>query len=124
VASVQLGGGGVAMDLVGWVQQRPDDVFFFVVGLEPAARLDIGDPARAAPHGPAGHRGDRPGWPFHVVPVPRHHCPNVRGAGWGCDVHGHGFRARMLALVGPRFPERMRAFLLTVPSSTTSSRWP
>jgi len=34
--------------------------------------------------------------------------------GWACHVDRYRVRARMLALIGPRFPERLRAFLLTV----------
>src|SRR5450631_3513933 len=83
--SVQLGGSGVTMDLVGWVNSGLMTFFFFVVGLEARREFDMGELRERR---------------RTVLPV------TAGIAGMAVAV--------MLALIGPRFPERLRAFLLTV----------
>src|SRR4051812_49833656 len=88
--------------------------FFFVVGLEARREFDMGElrerrravlPAVAAVGGMA-------------VPVAIYLALNAgrpSAHGWGAAMSTDtAFALGMLALVGPRFPDRLRAFLLTV----------
>jgi Na+/H+ antiporter NhaA len=114
VLSVQLGGGGVAMDLVGWVNSGLMTFFFFVVGLEARRELDIGDlreRRRMVLPVIAGIAGMAVAVALFLAITAG--SPAARG--WGVAMSTDtAFALGMLALVGPRFPERMRAFLITV----------
>ena len=96
-------------------QQRPDDVLLLRRRARGAARVR---PRRAAgtsavrapgPRGDRRHGGGRRDLPG----VQRHGRSSAIGMG-GRDVDRYRVRARLLALVGPRFPDRLRAFMLTV----------
>ena len=89
-------------------------LFFFVVGLEARREFDLGelrDRRRLALPLLAGLGG-------MVVPVAIYLAINAgepAAHGWGAAMSTDtAFALGMLALVGPRFPDRLRAFLLTV----------
>jgi Na+/H+ antiporter NhaA len=112
--SIDVGGTGVTLDLRHWVNSGLMTFFFFVVGLEARREFDLGElrerrrfalPLLAAIGGMAaavaiylafnGGRGSANGW----------------GITMSTDT---AFALGLLALVGPRFPDRLRAFMLTV----------
>ena len=112
--SIRLGSSGVSQDLVHWVNTGLMAFFFFVVGLEARREFDIGElreRRRFALPLVAGIGG-------MVVPVGIYLAANAGHAaahGWGVAMSTDtAFALGMLALVGPVFPERLRAFLLTV----------
>jgi len=112
--SVQVGASGVAMDLVGWVNSGLMTFFFFVVGLETRRELDIGElreRRRVVLPLAAGIAGMAVAVALYLVVNAGE--PSARG--WGVAMSTDtAFALGMLALIGPRFPERLRAFLLTV----------
>jgi Na+/H+ antiporter NhaA len=114
ILSINLGSTGIVLSLRGWVNSGLMTIFFFVVGLEARRELDLGDlrerrrfvlPLVAGIGGIAaavaiylafnGGRGSAGGW----------------GIAMSTDT---AFALGLLALVGPRFPDRLRAFMLTV----------
>jgi Na+/H+ antiporter NhaA len=112
--SVELGNHGVSLDLRHWVSSGLMTFFFFVLGLEARRERDLGElrerrrlvlPLLAGVGGMAAAVGV-----FLAF-----------NAGRG-SAHGFGvamstdtaFALGLLALVGPRFPDRLRAFMLTV----------
>jgi Na+/H+ antiporter NhaA len=112
--SVTLGHSSIAEDLRHWVSEGLMAIFFFVVGLEARRELDMGElrerrritlPVLAGLGGMA-------------VPVLIYLAFNLGGAGangWGTAMSTDtAFALGMLALVGPRCPERLRVFMLTV----------
>jgi Na+/H+ antiporter NhaA len=111
---VRVGGHSIAMDVRGWVNSGLMTFFFFVVGLEARREFDMGElreRRRVTLPLLAGLGG-------MAVPVLIYLAINA-----GHDsVHGWGtamstdtaFALGMLTLVGPRFPERLRSFMLTV----------
>ena len=112
--SVRIGDSGVAMDLRHWVNSGLMTFFFFVVGLEARRELDVGElrqRRRVALPILAGLGG-------MAVPVGIYLAVNAGRAsahGWGTTMSTDtAFALGMLALVGPRFPDRLRAFMLTV----------
>jgi Na+/H+ antiporter NhaA len=112
--SVHLGGSGVSMDLVGWVNGGLMTFFFFVVGLEARRELDVGElreRRRVVLPVTAGIAGMTVAVLLYLVVNTGE--PSMRG--WGVAMSTDtAFALGMLALIGPRFPERLRAFLLTV----------
>ena len=112
--SVQVGGSGVAMDLVGWVNSGLMTFFFFVVGLEARRELDMGElreRRRVVLPLTAGIVGMTVAVLFYLVV----NAGESSARGWGVAMSTDtAFALGMLALIGPRFPERLRAFLLTV----------
>ncbi len=112
--SVLVGGSGVTLDLRHWVNSGLMTLFFFVVGLEARREFDLGDlrdRRRLILPVVAGIGG-------MVVPVAIFlaiagaHAPT--GA-WGTAMSTDtAFALGMLALVGRRFPNSLRAFMLTV----------
>jgi Na+/H+ antiporter NhaA len=112
--SIKLGGGEVAQDLRGWVNSGLMAFFFFVVGLEARREFDLGElreRQRVTLPLLAGIGG-------MVVPVLIYLAFNAgrdSAQGWGVAMSTDtAFALGMLALVGPRFPDRLRAFMLTV----------
>src|SRR5512133_1284858 len=112
--SIQLGDAGIALDLRGWVNSGLMTIFFLVVGLEARREFDLGElrerrrfalPLLAGLGGAAASigiylafNGGRPS-----------------AGGWGVAMSTDtAFALGLLALVGPRFPDRLRAFMLTV----------
>jgi len=112
--SVQVGGSGVAMDAVGWVNSGLMTFFFFVVGLEARRELDLGElreRRRMILPVTAGIAGMSVAALLYLLV----NAGEASARGWGVAMSTDtAFALGMLALIGPRFPERLRAFLLTV----------
>jgi Na+/H+ antiporter NhaA len=112
--SITIGGHGITQDLRHWVNDGLMTLFFFVVGLEARREFDLGelrDRRRLALPFVAGIGG-------MVVPVAIYLAINSAGpvhGGWGAAMSTDtAFALGMLALVGRRFPDSLRAFILTV----------
>jgi Na+/H+ antiporter NhaA len=110
--SIRIGGSGITQDLRHWVNDGLMTLFFFVVGLEARREFDLGelrDRRRLALPFLAGLGG-------MVVPVAIYLIFNGgKGGGWGTAMSSDtAFALGMLALVGRRFPNSLRAFILTV----------
>jgi Na+/H+ antiporter NhaA len=111
--SIRVGSLGLSQDLRGWVNTGLMTFFFFVVGLEARREFDIGElreRRRLAVPLVAGLGG-------MAVPIAIYLAANAGRAsvhGWGTTMATDtAFALGLLALVGPRFPDRLRAFLLT-----------
>ncbi len=112
--SIDLGGAEVALDLRHWVNSGLMTFFFFVVGLEARREFDLGElrerrrfalPLLAAIGGMA----------VAVAIYLAFNAGRPSAHGWGIAMSTDtAFALGLLALVGPRFPARLRAFLLTV----------
>jgi Na+/H+ antiporter NhaA len=112
--TIRLGGGTVSQDLRHWVNDGLMTLFFFVVGLEARREFDLGelrDRRRLALPVAAGLGG-------MIVPIAIYLAFNGAGpaaGGWGTAMSTDtAFALGMLAIVGRRFPDSLRAFLLTV----------
>jgi Na+/H+ antiporter NhaA len=111
--AVTVGGHGIAHDLRYWVNSGLMTLFFLVVGLEARREFDMGelrDRRRVELPLAAGLGG-------MIVPVAIFLAFNAgRGSahGWGVAMSTDtAFALGLLALVGGRFPLRLRAFMLT-----------
>jgi Na+/H+ antiporter NhaA len=112
--SIQIGGSGVSLSLQGWVNSGLMTLFFFVVGLEARRELDLGElrerrrfalPLAAAIGGMA----------VAVAIYLAFNAGSSAAHGWGIAMSTDtAFALGLLALVGPRFPDRLRAFMLTL----------
>jgi Na+/H+ antiporter NhaA len=112
--SIHLGGSNVSLDLRGWVNSGLMTLFFFVVGLEARREFDLGElrerrrillPLLAGLGGTAAAVGVY--LAFNAGKQSAH--------GWGTAMSTDtAFALGLLAVVGPRVPDRLRAFLLTV----------
>ena len=112
--SIRIGGAGISQDLRGWIDTGLMSFFFFVIGLEARREFDLGElreRRRVALPLLAGVGG-------MVVPVAIYLALNAgRGSihGWGTAMSTDtAFALGLLALVGRGFPDRLRAYLLTV----------
>jgi Na+/H+ antiporter NhaA len=111
--SIRIGGHGISQDLRHWVNNGLMTLFFFVVGLEARREFDLGelrDRRRLALPFVAGIGG-------MVVPVTIYLAINSGDGhgGWGAAMSTDtAFALGMLAMVGRRFPDSLRAFILTV----------
>ena len=111
--SVRLAGAGVSLDLREWVNSGLMTLFFFVFGLEARREFDVGElreRRRLVLPLLAGLGG-------LIVPVAIYLAINTGPAarGWGAAMSTDtAFALGMLALTRPRFPDRVRAFLLSV----------
>src|SRR3954468_2223768 len=112
--SIHLGGAELALDLRGWVNSGLMTLFFFVVGLEARREFDLGElrerrrfalPLLAALGGMA----------LPVLIYLGFTAGDPSAHGWAVAMSTDtAFALGLLALVGPRFPARLRAFMLTV----------
>jgi Na+/H+ antiporter NhaA len=112
--SLRIGRWGVSQDLRDWVNSGLMALFFLVVGLEARREFDVGElreRSRVTLPLLAGIGG-------MVASVGIYLAFNAgRGSagGWGVAMSTDtAFALGMLALVGSRFPDRLRAFMLTV----------
>ncbi len=112
--SIHVGSAGISQDLRGWINSGLMTFFFFVVGLEVRREFDVGElreRRRLALPVLAGLGG-------MLVPIAIYLAFNEgRGSahGWGVAMSTDtAFALGMLALVGPRFPDRLRGFMLTI----------
>ena len=112
--SVQVGGAGIALDLRGWVNSGLMTFFFFVVGLEARREFDLGElreRRRFALPVVAGAGGVLASVGIYLA----FNAGRSSAHGWGAAMSTDtAFALGLLALVGPRFPDRLRAFMLTV----------
>jgi len=114
ILSIDLGGTGVTLDLRHWVNSGLMTFFFFVVGLEARREFDLGElrerrrfalPALAGIGGMA----------VAVAIFLAFNGGRASAHGWGTVMSTDtAFALGLLALVGPRFPDRLRAFMLTI----------
>jgi len=112
--SIRVGGSGISQSLRDWVNSGLMTFFFFVVGLEVRREFDVGElrqrrrlalPLTAAVGGMAAAVG--------IYLAINAGEPSAQG--WGVAMSTDtAFALGVLALVGPRFPDRLRAFLLTI----------
>jgi Na+/H+ antiporter NhaA len=112
--SIELGSAGISLDLRHWVNSGLMTFFFLVVGLEARREFDLGElrerrrfalPLLAAMGGMAVAVG------IYLAFT----AGSSSAHGWGIAMSTDtAFALGLLALVGPRFPDRLRAFMLTV----------
>ena len=112
--SIDVGDAGVSLDLRHWVNSGLMTFFFFVVGLEARREIDLGElrerrrlalPLLAGVGGMAGA----------VAIYLAFNAGRSSAHGWGIAMSTDtAFALGLLAIVGPRFPDRLRAFILTV----------
>src|SRR3954469_8964128 len=114
VLSVRLGDWAVSLDLRGWVNDGLMAFFFFVVGLEARREAELGELRelrRVALPLLAGLGG-------MLVPIALFLAFNggrPTAQGWGAAMSTDtAFALGVLVLVGPKFSDRLRAFMLTV----------
>jgi Na+/H+ antiporter NhaA len=112
--SIRIGGAGVSQNIRGWIDTGLMSLFFFVIGLEARREFDLGElreRRRVALPLVAGIGG-------MLVPIGIYLAFNAgdpSAHGWGTAMSTDtAFALGLLALVGPSFPDRLRAFLLTV----------
>jgi Na+/H+ antiporter NhaA len=112
--TIRLADWGVGQDLRQWVNTGLMAFFFFVVGLEARREFDLGElrqRRRVALPVLAGVGG-------MAVPIAIYLAFNAgrpSAHGWGVAMSTDtAFALGMLALIGPRLPDRLRAFMLTV----------
>ncbi|MCA1822138.1 MAG: Na+/H+ antiporter NhaA, partial [Pseudonocardia sp.] len=112
--SIRLGGAGVSLTLRDWLNSGLMTFFFFIIGLEARREFDMGElreRRRVALPLVAGIGG-------MVVPVAIYLAANAgrpSAHGWGVAMSTDtAFALGLLALVGRRLPDTVRAFLLTV----------
>jgi Na+/H+ antiporter NhaA len=112
--SIRLGDSGITQDLRAWINNGLMTLFFFVVGLEVRREFDLGElrdrrrlvlPVAAAIGGMA----------LPVLIYLAFNAGDSSARAWGVVMSTDtAFALGMLALVGPRFPDRLRAFMLTI----------
>jgi Na+/H+ antiporter NhaA len=114
VLSIRIGAHGMTEPLQYWINSGLMTLFFFVVGLEARREFDLGElreRRRVTVPLAAGIGG-------MLVPIALYLVINAGSS----STHGFGvamstdtaFALGLLALVGPSFPVRLRAFMLTV----------
>src|SRR6266536_268786 len=112
--SVDLGGGEVALDLRHWVNSGLMTFFFFVVGLEARREFDLGE-LRERRRFALPLLAGIGGMAVAVAIYLSFNAGRSSAHGWGIVMSTDtAFALGLLALVGPRFPDRLRAFMLTV----------
>jgi Na+/H+ antiporter NhaA len=112
--AIDVGGAGIDLELREWVNSGLMTFFFFVLGLEARREFDLGElrerrrfalPLLAGVGGMVAAAG--------IDLAVNAGRPSAHG--WGIAMSTDtAFALGLLALVGPRFPDRLRAFMLTV----------
>src|SRR5690349_12753786 len=112
--SIDLGGSGVSLTLREWVNSGLMTFFFFVVGLEARREFDLGE-LRERRRFALPLLAGVSGIVVAVAVFLAFNAGRPSAHGWGVAMSTDtAFALGMLALVGPRFPDRLRAFMLTV----------
>jgi Na+/H+ antiporter NhaA len=112
--SIDLGGAGVALDLREWVNSGLMTFFFFVVGLEARREFDLGE-LRERRRFALPLLAGIGGMAVAVAIFLAFNAGRSSAGGWGIAMSTDtAFALGLLALVGPRVPDRLRAFMLTV----------
>jgi Na+/H+ antiporter NhaA len=112
--AIRIGDAGVTLDLRGWVNSGLMTFFFFVVGLEARREWDLGElreRRRSALPVLAGLAGMAVAVSIYLAFNSGR--PSVHG--WGIAMSTDtAFALGLLALLGRRFPDRLRAYMLTL----------
>jgi Na+/H+ antiporter NhaA len=112
--SIEVGGTGVSLELREWVNSGLMTFFFFVLGLEARREFDLGElreRRRFALPLLAGIGGMAVAVAIYLA----FNAGRSSAQGWGVAMSTDtAFALGLLALVGPRFPDRLRAWMLTV----------
>jgi len=112
--SIDVGERGLSLELREWVNSGLMTFFFFVVGLEARREFDLGElreRRRFALPLLAGIGGMAAAAAIYIA----FNAGRPSAHGWGVAMSTDtAFALGLLALVGPRFPDRLRAFMLTV----------
>jgi Na+/H+ antiporter NhaA len=111
--SIKAGGSGVALDLRGWINSGLMTFFFFVVGLEARREFDLGElreRRRFALPVAAGMGGMAVSVGLYLALNAGRSSAHAWGVAMSTET---AFALGLLALVGPRFPDRLRSFMLT-----------
>jgi Na+/H+ antiporter NhaA len=112
--SVDLAGSGVSLDLREWVNSGLMTLFFFVVGLEARREFDLGE-LRERRRFALPMLAGVGGMAVAIAIYLGFNAGRPSAHGWGVAMSTDtAFALGLLALVGPRFPDRLRAFMLTV----------
>ena len=112
--AVRLGHWAVVMDVRGWVNDGLMAFFFFVVGLEARREADLGELRELRRVGLPLLAGVG-GMLLPVLLFLAFNAGDPTVHGWGAAMSTDtAFALGVLTLVGPRFAERLRAFMLTV----------
>jgi Na+/H+ antiporter NhaA len=112
--AIDLGHWSLSLDLRHWVNSGLMTFFFFVIGLEARREFDLGElreRRRFALPLLAGIGGMVAAVGIYLAFNAGHGSSGGWGAAMSTDT---AFALGLLALVGPRFPDRLRAFMLTV----------
>src|SRR5919201_955368 len=112
--AIRIGSHGIDKPLGYWVNSGLMTFFFFVVGLEARRGFDIGElRERRRLALPLAARLGGMGVPVGIFLAAN--AGKGSAHGWGTAMSTDtAFALGMLALVGPRFPDRLRAFMLTI----------
>jgi Na+/H+ antiporter NhaA len=112
--SIELGSHGISLDLREWVNSGLMTFFFFVVGLEARREFDLGE-LRERRRFALPLVASLAGMAVAVTIYLAFNAGRSSAGGWGVVMSTDtAFALGLLALVGPRFPDRLRAFMLTV----------
>jgi Na+/H+ antiporter NhaA len=112
--SIDVGGHGVSLDLRGWLNSGLMTFFFFVVGLEARREFDLGE-LRQRRRLALPLLASLGGMAIPIAIFLAFNAGHSSAHGWGVAMSTDtAFALGLLALVGPRFPDRLRAFLLTL----------
>jgi Na+/H+ antiporter NhaA len=114
VLSIQVGDAGVALDLRDWVNSGLMTFFFFVLGLEARREFDLGE-FRERRRFTLPLLAGIGGMTCAIAIYLAFNAGRPSAHGWAVTMSTDtAFALGMLALVGPRFPDRLRAWMLTV----------
>src|SRR4051812_14046808 len=112
--SIRVSDASVALDLRDWVNSGLMTFFFFVVGLEARREFDLGE-LRERRRFALPMLAGLAGMAVSVAIFLAFNAGRPSAHGWGVAMSTDtAFALGLLALVGPRFPDRLRAFMLTV----------
>jgi Na+/H+ antiporter NhaA len=112
--SIRIGRAGVTLDLRHWLNSGLMTFFFFVVGLEARREFDLGE-LRERRRFTLPLLASLAGMGVAIGIYVAFNAGRSSLGGWGIAMSTDtAFALGLLALVGPRFPDRLRAFLLTV----------
>src|SRR5437763_10806065 len=112
--SIRVSDAGVTLDLRDWVNSGLMTFFFFVVGLEARREFDLGE-LRERRRFALPLLASIGGMTVAVAIYLVFNAGRPSAHGWGVAMSNDtAFVLGLLALVGPRFPDRLRAFMVTV----------
>src|ERR671910_607424 len=114
VLAIDLDGNGIELTLREWVNSGLMTFFFFVLGLEARREVDLGD-LRERRRFVLPLLASVGGMGAAAAIYLAFNLGSSAAGGWGIAMSTDtAFALGLLALVGPRFPDRLRAFMLTV----------